>query len=102
MSIMASLSPLPTEMVIDGVKRVAADRRVYPTYDPASGETLTAVAVSSAADVAEAVDAAARAQKGPWRAMPPAERARCLMRTAAILRRDKDKLAHVESLDSGK
>lgn len=102
MSAIANLSPLPAEMIIDGRRRAAHDRRVLPTYDPASGETLTAVAISSGADVDEAVDAAARALKGAWRSTVPAERSRILYRIAQLIRRDLARLAQVESLDSGK
>ena len=102
MNVIASLPSLPNGMVINGQRRAASDGRVHPTYDPASGETLTAVAVSSPSDVHEAVHAAKSALEGSWRKTTPAERGRILQRTANILRRDASQLARVESLDSGK
>lgn len=91
-----------TGMYIDGRFRAAEDGRTHPTYDPASGRELAAVSISSAADVDEAVSTSAQAFRKSWRPTAPAARARILLKTAEILRRDLQKLARLESLDSGK
>ncbi|HEY0219614.1 MAG TPA: aldehyde dehydrogenase family protein [Afipia sp.] len=102
MTIHAKLKEIRTDIYIDGSWRPAKDGRTLPTFDPATGQELARVAVASAADVADAVDAARRAVKGAWRRMLPAERGRILMKAAGIIRRDSTKLSTVESLDSGK
>ncbi|MDB5636024.1 MAG: aldehyde dehydrogenase family protein [Bradyrhizobium sp.] len=102
MTLHAQLKETRTDIYIDGSWRSAKDGRTLPTFDPATGQELVKVAVASATDVAEAVDAAKRALKGAWRRMLPAERGRILMKAAAIIRRDSARLATVESLDSGK
>jgi aldehyde dehydrogenase (NAD+) len=93
---------LPTEMVIAGRKRPAIDKRAFEVYDPASREILTCVAISSAEDVNEAAEAASCALKGIWRKTSPADRSRILAATSQLLRRNADRFARVESLDSGK
>jgi acyl-CoA reductase-like NAD-dependent aldehyde dehydrogenase len=89
-------------MHIGGRFRSAADGRTHPTYDPASGELITNVAISSFHDVDEAVTNAKEAFVKSWRPMAPAARARILYRVAELLRRDTQKFATIESIDSGK
>jgi aldehyde dehydrogenase (NAD+) len=48
------------------------------------------------------VRAAQSALKGPWHGMAPAQRGRLLHRVAELIRKNADRLAVVESLDSGK
>jgi acyl-CoA reductase-like NAD-dependent aldehyde dehydrogenase len=86
---------------IDGARR-RAQGETCPTHDPASGEVLRQVPVADAAIVDEAVASAKRALKGPWAKVTPAERSRMLLRVAQEIRGDAEKLAIVESLDSGK
>lgn len=88
--------------VIDG-KRVPASRgRKLETVDPASGRPFAEIARGDAADVDAAVASAKRALRGSWLRTTPAERGRILARTAALIRRDKERLARIETLDSGK
>lgn len=96
-----ALNDLPVTSYIDGAFIKETGMGWHPTYDPASGEVLTAVAIATEAIVDAAVESSARALK-VWRAMLPAERARALMRVAQLIRRDAEYLAKVESLDSGK
>jgi aldehyde dehydrogenase (NAD+) len=93
---------IPTHMVIGSDRRQASDGRVHPTYDPSTGEILGQVAISSAADVDEAVQVARTAFQISWRSMVPLNRARHLYKVAELIRRDAKRLAHIESLDSGK
>lgn len=95
------ISDLPVTSYINGAFIAAAGAPAHPTYDPASGEVLTSVAIASADVVALAVSSSADALR-VWRARLPAERARALLRVAQLLRRDADRLARIESLDSGK
>jgi aldehyde dehydrogenase (NAD+) len=95
------ISDLPATSYIDGAFVAAAGAPEHPSYDPASGEVLTSVAIASADVVDRAVASSASALR-VWRARLPAERARALLRVAQLIRRDADRLARIESLDSGK
>lgn len=93
---------LPTWMVMDGQKVEAARGEKFFTYDPGTGEKICAVPRADAEDVDRAVTSAKNALKGVWRQLVPAERARILYRAAGLLRRGKQDLARIETLDSGK
>lgn len=92
---------LPVTSYLDGGFVAAGSAGDHPTYDPASGEVLTRVAIADHALVDAAVESAVVGQKA-WRNLLPVERARALMRVAQLIRRDAAYLATVESLDSGK
>ena len=86
----------------------AAERRTSPapgerfaSFNPATGEILGHVTVAGATEVNAAVRAAKKGQ-AIWTAMPGAERAKILRRTADILRSRNDELAELESRDTGK
>jgi len=96
-----SIGDLPFTSYIEGAFIPAAGAPMHPTFDPASGEVLTSVAIASTEVVAEAVASSARALR-VWRSKLPAERARALMTVARLIRRDLETLARIESLDSGK
>ncbi|WP_312795047.1 aldehyde dehydrogenase family protein [Tianweitania sp.] len=74
----------------------------HPSYDPATGEVLCDVPVSGTDLVDEAVEASRIALKGAWASVTPAERSRMLNRVAQAIRKDAQRLATVECLDSGK
>ena len=86
---------------IDGSSRPARDGRVMDVVDPATGERVCSMAAAGAADVADAQAAAARALPA-WAARPAAERAELLDRLADLVERDLERLAALESIDSGK
>jgi acyl-CoA reductase-like NAD-dependent aldehyde dehydrogenase len=69
--------------------------------DPARAERIREVADGQAEDVYRAVVAAADA-KAIWRATAPAERGRLLFSITMGLRGEAEKLARLESLDTGK
>ena len=86
----------------------AAERRTSPapgerfaSFNPATGEILGHVTVAGATEVNAAVRAAKKGQ-AIWTAMPGADRAKILRRTADILRSRNDELAELESRDTGK
>ncbi|MGF1608615.1 MAG: aldehyde dehydrogenase family protein [Kiloniellales bacterium] len=93
---------LPDRHFIQGQWVAAASGRMIEVFDPGSGRTFARVAAGDAADVEAAVAAAKAALPGPWRRITPAERGRLLYRAAALIRQNADRLAVVESLDSGK
>ena len=72
-----------------------------PAVSPATGETFGSVATADAADVDDAVRAAARAWPG-WAAESPFERAAWCERVAAAIVARRDELARVLTLDQGK
>ena len=53
-------------------------------------------------DVNRAVENSKKSFHGEWRQVLPIERARILSRTAALIRRDAERLSIIETLDSGK
>ncbi len=68
---------------------------------PYSNAVIATLKEASAAQVAQAVAAAAQAQKA-WAALRPVERGRVLARAAAIIRARGPELARLETLDTGK
>ncbi|MGH8794176.1 MAG: aldehyde dehydrogenase family protein [Stackebrandtia sp.] len=71
--------------------------------NPCDGSRLAVLADASAADVDAAVAAARNAfDRGPWRATGARQRGELLRQTAELLVRDREELARVESLDTGK
>lgn len=93
---------VPLKLYIDGQWRDSAAGDTLVTFDPATGKPLAEVPAGGEHDVDAAVAAAKAALAGPWRRTLPAERGRILQRTAAIIRRDAEQIAFIESLDSGK
>jgi betaine-aldehyde dehydrogenase len=85
---------------IDG-KPDFGDGTTFETRNPATGEVLARVAVAGPAQVERAVAVAARAQ-AEWAARTGAERGRVLRRAADLLRAHNDRLARLETLDTGK
>jgi betaine-aldehyde dehydrogenase len=78
---------------------VSADR--FETINPANGEVIATVQQAGAEDVERAV---ASAEQGfrEWSAMSGTARGRVLKRAAELLRRNRDELAALETLDAGK
>jgi betaine-aldehyde dehydrogenase len=89
---------------IDGAWVDARDGERFDVFDPATGAVIATAPDSKAADVAAAIDAARRTfDDGTWWPGTPArERGRILLRAADIVRREHERLARMECLDSGK
>jgi len=89
---------------IDGAWVEARDGERFDVFDPATGAVIATAPDSKAVDVEAAVDAARRTfDEGTWWPGTPArERGRILLRAADIVRREQERLARMESLDSGK
>ena len=87
-------------LVIGGAEVRTGD--VLESCNPAdTGEILARVHQAGVAEIDRAIEAA-RAAQGPWRATPPAERARYLLRAAAHMRATIHDLAAVQVLEVGK
>jgi betaine-aldehyde dehydrogenase len=89
---------------IDGAWVDARDGERFDVFDPATGEVIATAPDSKAVDVEAAIDAARRTfDEGSWWPGTAArERGRVLLRAADIVRREQERLARMESLDSGK
>ncbi|HLW74839.1 MAG TPA: aldehyde dehydrogenase [Gammaproteobacteria bacterium] len=70
-------------------------------HEPASGKVYARLPDSTAADIDAAVAAAARAFLS-WSVLPAAERSQWMLKLAALVERDLEKLARAESVDNGK
>jgi len=89
------------DMYIDGAYTGALSGERIDDLNPATGEVIGSIARGARADVAAAVEAATRARDA-WAATPPNARADVLERTAALIERNLDELAVLESEDTGK
>ena len=81
----------------------ASDGGTRDIVNPADGSIAAVVDEATPEDARRAVAAARAAfDDGAWRSTPVAERADLLNRVADLLQRDKDRLAHLETIDTGK
>jgi len=89
---------------VDGKWLDAQDGERFDVFNPATGEVVATAPSSKAADVELAIDAARRAfdEGGWWPGTSARERGRILLRAADIVRREHERLARMEALDSGK
>ena len=85
--------------LIGGRRRGAAGS--IPVVDPARGDTIALCPDSSARDIDDAVRAAAGAFAA-WAGAPAAHRAALMNRLADLIDRDGERLARLESLNTGK
>jgi betaine-aldehyde dehydrogenase len=91
------------QMYIDGKWLDAAEGRRVDVKVPATGETFATVPDAQKQDAEAAIDAARRAfDEGPWSRSSERERESILLKAADILRREADRIAELESRDSGK
>lgn len=78
------------------------DGGVRPSVDPSTGLPWGDVAYGGVQDIDRAVAAANNAFSGPWRRMPPWERAAILRRFADLYASEVDVLAEIETRDNGR
>ncbi|MEM9521880.1 MAG: aldehyde dehydrogenase [Actinomycetota bacterium] len=90
-------------MLIDGEWTRAADGGTYESIDPSTGTVWSTTPEATEADVDRAVRAAHVAMtSGPWAAMTPTERGRCLTRLGDLLEDASERLGEIETRDTGK
>ncbi|MBA4022689.1 MAG: aldehyde dehydrogenase [Gordonia sp.] len=87
------------DLFING-ESVAGSGDPFTTSNPATGEILADVARATAADVDNAVRAADAARRG-WARTKASDRGRILLKLAAAIRENADRLAELETLDNG-
>jgi len=95
------LSKLQTKLLINNEWIASASGKTYPVINPTNGEKITDIYVASKEDVDKAVKAA-RAAFESWGESDPRERARLMNRLADLIEENKDELAKLESLNTGK
>ena len=89
--------------LIDGRWVAPSSGRLTPVHNPSNGELLAEVPAGDLNDLNAAVAAARRAfDEGPWPRMAASERGRYLLRIAAIIERDNQAIAELETLNNGK
>ncbi len=94
---------IETRLFIDGQFVDAAKGGRFETINPANGETLAEMSAGTAEDIDRAVAAARRAFKsGVWSKMAPRQRMEVMNRFAALIDRNAESLAVLETLDMGK
>jgi len=92
-----------TSLHIDGSWRAARQHRTRAVHNPFDSSVVEEVCEADAADVDDALDAARRAfDEGPWPRTEPAERGRRVAAVAQALEADREHLARLETLDTGK
>jgi aminobutyraldehyde dehydrogenase len=97
---MADITPLPTELLIDGAF-VRGEGEAEKVLNPATGELLVALPEASVDQVHQAVSAAHRAFDG-WSETTPMERSRLLLKLADAIEARAEEFARLESLNCGK
>jgi betaine-aldehyde dehydrogenase len=98
---MATVTQTSHKNFIDGKFVDPVEGQTEPVVNPANGETIAHVPLSTEADVDRAVKAA-RAAFGSWSTTTPAERADALLRIAAAIEEHADEISEIEADNAGK
>jgi betaine-aldehyde dehydrogenase len=98
---MATVTRTKLQNFIDGEFVDAAEGATEEVTNPANGEVIAEMPLSTEEDVNRAVAAAKRAFPG-WAATPPGERAAALIKLADILEEHAEELSDLEAADAGK
>jgi len=98
---MATISKTKLQNFIDGEFVDAADGATEEVTNPANGEVIADMPLSSEEDVNRAVGAARRAFDG-WATTTPAERATAMLKLADLLDEHAEELSDLEAADAGK
>src|SRR5688572_18785438 len=98
---MATMTKTKLQNFIDGEFVDAADGATEEVTNPANGEAIAEMPLSTKEDVDRAVAAAKRAF-GEWSVTPPGERATALLKLADLIEEHADELSDLEAADAGK
>ncbi|MBI2312355.1 MAG: CoA-acylating methylmalonate-semialdehyde dehydrogenase [Betaproteobacteria bacterium] len=101
MTILNSERIATVSLWIDGRKAASRSSRMGEVTNPATGEVIRAVPLCTAAEINDAVAAAARAFPA-WRQTPPLRRARILTRFRELLETHRSELDRLISEEHGK
>jgi len=92
-----------TQVFIDGKSAPAMNGATFDNINPATGKSLGPVAAGEQADVDRAVASGRNAfRKGTWAHLPPKARKKVLLKLADLMLANRDELALLETLDTGK
>lgn len=92
----------PTQLLVAGESRDAADGATFTTHNPATTEVVAEVARAGSADLDAALTAAARAHEArTWASVPATDRGKVLRRVADLVRERAEELARLEVADAG-
>src|SRR2546428_9316431 len=95
LEVAAFLKGQPKKLFIGGRWVEAASGKTFDTLNPATGEVLARVAEGGAEDIDRAVAAARTSfDRGTWRELPPAERARMLWQVGDTVPERAHEIAH--------
>lgn len=90
-------------MYVDGKWLDSSNERRIDVKNPSNGETIATIQQGEAKDVNDAVKAAKKAfESDDWRSVKPYERGRLLYEIAEKIRKNRDELAKLETIDVGK
>ncbi|RSM04766.1 hypothetical protein CDV31_009933 [Fusarium ambrosium] len=92
---------VPTGLFINNEFTPSVTGGTIDTINPANGKWLATVSTAHATDVDNAVASARAAFNGPWKSTSPQARAKLLLRLAQLIKKDRDDLATLASLDAG-
>jgi betaine-aldehyde dehydrogenase len=98
---MATVSKTKLQNFIDGEFVDAVDGASEEVTNPANGEVIADMPLSTEEDVNRAVAAAKRAFDG-WATTPPGERASAMLKLADLLDEHAEEIADIEAADAGK
>ena len=99
---MATVELPQYDLYVAGANIAPASGRFYETVDPYTGEPWARVPDADERDVDRAVSVARAALEGEWGELTGFQRSRLIHRLADLVERDADRLAELESRDSGK
>ncbi|HJZ87167.1 MAG TPA: aldehyde dehydrogenase family protein [Polyangia bacterium] len=100
---MSELQVAPGRLLYGGEWHEAKSGRTFESVNPSTGKPITKVAGAGRDDVDAAVAAALKAfTEGAWPKMSGDDRAKCLWRLGDLLEQNKEEVARLETLDSGK
>lgn len=96
-------APFLARHLIDGKWRESADGATFERYSPAHLTLVSRSAKGGAAETGAAIEAARRAfDNGRWPTLAGRERAAILLRVADLIDRERQRIALMEVLESGK
>ncbi|MFH2100478.1 MAG: aldehyde dehydrogenase family protein [Candidatus Micrarchaeota archaeon] len=89
------------KLLINGKWINSSSGKTFTSVNPATGKALATFQAGDAKDVRRAIDAAEVAF-GKWSALPPPTRAKILFKAAELLRKDKQRLGRLVTIEMGK
>jgi acyl-CoA reductase-like NAD-dependent aldehyde dehydrogenase len=93
----------PHQLLIDGELTEAVSGERFPAINPATGDTITEVALGDVADIDAAVKAARTSyEDGRWSRRSPRDRGQILVKLAELIQYNTEELQLLETLDVGK